>query len=195
MALIRCTCRHGWTDTLVERTRQNHHHQLHSCSRLISRSTRLRALAASQMMAGRDEGGGTGSARRRRERRLRSVLRHERMAVAVAWPRVCTAHSARRRPGPERWRSRTGTKRCDDRRLLHRGCGHQSCRIPRRRGVLGSTVASAMSSFGPRCPYAADGGTACGRLCAGFPRGGGGEGPRSGVHGVGPFWLLQVPGL
>ena len=32
----------------------------------------------------RDEGGGTGSARRRRERRLRSMLRHERMAVAMA---------------------------------------------------------------------------------------------------------------
>ena len=31
-----------------------------------------------------DSGGGTGSARRRRERRLRSFLRHERMAVAMA---------------------------------------------------------------------------------------------------------------
>ena len=31
-----------------------------------------------------DAGGGTGSARRRRERRLRSFLRHERMAVAMA---------------------------------------------------------------------------------------------------------------
>ena len=36
------------------------------------------------MMAGGDQGGGTGSARRRRERRLRSMLRHERMAVAMA---------------------------------------------------------------------------------------------------------------
>ena len=36
------------------------------------------------MMAGGDVGGGTGSARRRRERRLRSMLRHERMAVAMA---------------------------------------------------------------------------------------------------------------
>ena len=32
----------------------------------------------------RDAGGGTGCARRRRERRLRSFLRHERMAVAMA---------------------------------------------------------------------------------------------------------------
>ena len=26
MAIVRYTCRHGWTDTLVERARQNHHH-------------------------------------------------------------------------------------------------------------------------------------------------------------------------
>ena len=32
----------------------------------------------------RDGGGGTGSARRRTERRLRSMLRHEQMAVAMA---------------------------------------------------------------------------------------------------------------
>ena len=32
----------------------------------------------------REVGGGTGSARRRRERRLRSMPRHERMAVAMA---------------------------------------------------------------------------------------------------------------
>ena len=36
------------------------------------------------MAARVDEGGGTGCARRRRERRLRSHLRHEQMAVAMA---------------------------------------------------------------------------------------------------------------
>ena len=47
-------------------------------------------------MAERDEaGGGTGSARRRRERRLRSMLRHERMSVAMALAE-CTHHSAPR---------------------------------------------------------------------------------------------------
>ena len=29
VAIIRCTCRHGWTDTLVERTSQKHHHHNH----------------------------------------------------------------------------------------------------------------------------------------------------------------------
>ena len=43
----------------------------------------------------RDAGGGTGSARRRRERRLRSLLRHERMSVAMALAES-THHSAQR---------------------------------------------------------------------------------------------------
>ena len=43
----------------------------------------------------RDAGGGTGSARRRRERRLRSTLRHERMSVAMAFAES-THHSAQR---------------------------------------------------------------------------------------------------
>ena len=48
------------------------------------------------MMGERDDaGGGTGSARRRRERRLRSHLRHERMAVAMALAES-THHSAQR---------------------------------------------------------------------------------------------------
>ena len=47
------------------------------------------------MAARVDAGGGTGSARRRRERRLRSHLRHERMAVAMALAES-THHSAQR---------------------------------------------------------------------------------------------------
>ena len=43
----------------------------------------------------REAGGGTGSARRRRQRRLRSMLRHERMSVAMALAE-CTHHSAQR---------------------------------------------------------------------------------------------------
>ena len=43
----------------------------------------------------RDAGGGTGSARRWRERRLRSMLRHERMSVAMALAES-THHSAQR---------------------------------------------------------------------------------------------------
>ena len=50
------------------------------------------------MMAAHEaQGGGTGSARRRRERRLRSMLRHERMTVAMALAEM-THHSAPRRP-------------------------------------------------------------------------------------------------
>ena len=47
------------------------------------------------MAARVDAGGGTGCARRRRERRLRSHLRHERMAVAMALAES-THHSAQR---------------------------------------------------------------------------------------------------
>ena len=52
-------------------------------------------------------GGGTGRARRRRERRFRSLLRHERMAVAMAPAESLstTAHSTRRRQGPREARS------------------------------------------------------------------------------------------
>ena len=47
-------------------------------------------------MAARDlEGGGTGSAHRRRERRLRSMLRHERLVVAMALAETLR-HSAQR---------------------------------------------------------------------------------------------------
>ena len=47
------------------------------------------------MVVEREAGGGTGSARRRRERRLRSMLRHERMSVAMALAEN-TQHSAPR---------------------------------------------------------------------------------------------------
>ena len=48
-------------------------------------------------MAARDEGGGgTGSARRLGGRRLRSHLRHERMAVAMAF--VESLHHSAQRP-------------------------------------------------------------------------------------------------
>ena len=91
-----------------------------------------------------DAGGGTGSARRRRERRLRSMLRHERMAVAMALAENLH-HSAQR---PEKARAREVEEQ-DQHEALRRQKAPPpgSCRIPPRRGVLGSTVASAMSSF------------------------------------------------
>ena len=61
----------------------------------------------------RVEGGGTGSARRQRERRLRSMLRHERLAVAMAVAEALHHSSgpspARRPTGPgDRHQSRGG---------------------------------------------------------------------------------------
>ena len=54
-------------------------------------------------MAARDDvGGGTGCARRRRERRLRSHLRHERMAVEMALAE--STHSAQRQKTARAWR-------------------------------------------------------------------------------------------
>ena len=59
------------------------------------------------MMAAHDaQGGGTGSARRRRERRLRSMLRHERMSVAMALAEKLH-HSAQR---PEMARAGGGAR-------------------------------------------------------------------------------------
>ena len=87
----------------------------------------------------------SGAVRRRRQRRLRQWHRHERLAVQMALANAANQsaqpkrYGDRGRRGQERWRSR----------------------IPRRRGVLGSTVASAMSSW-------TDGGTAGGRFCAAF---------------------------
>ena len=75
---------HVHTRALHTYTHHHHHHHHHLRSHFGSRLiSRLRALAAGQLMAGRAEGCGTGSARRRRERRLRSMLRHE-QAVAMA---------------------------------------------------------------------------------------------------------------
>ena len=61
-------------------SRQNHHHQASVSGGFLSRGP-LKNFSG-QPMAARDAGG-AGSARRRRERRLRSMLRHERQTVAM----------------------------------------------------------------------------------------------------------------
>ena len=78
----------------------HNHHKAPSCSRVINSiwlpSFLWPLRVASLLMAARNEAGrGTGSARRRRQRRLRSHLRHERMAVAMALAEP-THHSAQR---------------------------------------------------------------------------------------------------
>ena len=121
-------------------------------------SNRLRDLCFSLRCTMMDDPSGRppagGVARWRRERRLRAQLRHEQQTVRMVlatvtsrWAPRTTAYGLRRQsPAPGRWRSEFRTPAYGHRRLLHRGCGRESCRIPRRRGVLGSTVASAMSS-------------------------------------------------
>ena len=79
---------------------------------------------------------GAGAARRRRERRLRSWWRHERMSIACA---VAEALGARTQsPEPERWRSASCTTRRGARSLLHRGRGRLRFRSCDRRHYLTS---------------------------------------------------------
>ena len=66
---------HTHTHTHTHTHHQHHHHQSHVSFKVGRVLTRFRAPAASQMVAGRD-GGGTGAARRRRERQLRAWQRH-----------------------------------------------------------------------------------------------------------------------
>ena len=79
--MTRDTCFH----THCQRPRQDHHH--HQTPIFLNRASRpasVLALVGVVAMAARGEGGGTGSARRGRERRLGPMLRHERMARAMA---------------------------------------------------------------------------------------------------------------
>ena len=99
---IRCMHRRLWTNILVVYHRPHHNHHNHHtrffkqvcvfflCDQLCSNLNGWLAMAARD-----DAGGGTGSARRRRERRLRSFLRHERTSVAMALAES-THHSAQR---------------------------------------------------------------------------------------------------
>ena len=71
------------TETCPLLTGQNHHHQAQTgCVAFCV--ARAFDPAVDMMHVERDEGGGTGRARRQRERRLLSMLRHELMAVAMA---------------------------------------------------------------------------------------------------------------
>ena len=148
-------------------------------------------------MAGRDGGGGTGSARRRRERRLCSMLRHERMAVAMA-----LAESLHHSAQPlEKARAREVEEQ-DQHEALRR----QEAPPPGKRpGVLQDPELQGRVErhcgvgyelvLAPDVPVLQMVEQSVGRFCAGFPRGGGGEGFGGGVSGTGPFRLPRLPGL
>ena len=72
----------------------HHHHQASDSSVSVSRVS-FGQNSAVAMFGDRDTAGGTGSARRRRERRLRAYLRYARMSVAMALAES-THHSAPR---------------------------------------------------------------------------------------------------
>ena len=101
---------------------------------------------------------GSGSARRRRERRLRSFLRHERMTVRMDLS-AALHHSSFRGAGPEMYdtprRQRTANSRVgpaeyyelssDDGRRTGRRSGQRHCLSRGRRRGTGGTMASRAS--------------------------------------------------
>ena len=81
-------------------------------------------------------GNTTGAAMRRRQRRLRSWLRHERMTVAMILQKSCTTpQEVRRLPGSGRRWCTTRTTPCGDRRHHLWGCGRAVSLSPGRRGA------------------------------------------------------------
>ena len=78
----------------AQRPHHLHHHQVQTGC-VASCVARVFVPAVDMMNVERDAGGGTGSARRRREGRLRSMSRHERMSVAMDLAES-THHSAQR---------------------------------------------------------------------------------------------------
>ena len=169
----------AWTDTSSRHTVST------TTTTTTKVQTGLRCLLCSlsfdlngRSMAERDDaGGGTGSARRRRERRFRSMLRHERMAVAMALAESLH-HSAQR---PEKAKAREVEEQ-DQHEALRR---EKAPPPGMRPGVLQDPAPQ--GRVGQHSGIAAVGGTAGGHFFAGFPRGGGREGSGGGVHGVGPF--------
>ena len=174
--IIRCLTFGGMDRHVIKTHRQNHHHHkaCDSSTRFLVCETVMIQNPADGSCAERALG--SGSARRRRERRLRSFLRHERMTVAAwSWPQPCTAlrsevqgprrttlHGARRRstPGRTRCSSSCSTK-------TPPGCGRPvwSSRRGHRSGFRGTPWSRWPTSLPwcrlPRCSCAADGGPGC----------------------------------
>ena len=132
-SLHECACmdRHARTTF----SPHHHHHQafhsrlhLHSCFAVIFLSGTQ--TGDTMMGVAHDGGGGTSCARRRRERRLRSFLRHERMAVTLHLAEALHHSSgASLEPVAERREEEVEAEVVydahGDRSSLHRGCGRE----------------------------------------------------------------------
>ena len=108
-AQAQCRTSGGMDRHVVKTHRQNHHHHHHQASDSSVSVSRVSfgQNSAVAMLGERDAAGGTGSARRRRERRLRSWAKHERLSIAMALSTVThhsfqvgTAYDALRSPKP-----------------------------------------------------------------------------------------------
>ena len=118
-----------------------HHHQGSNRFALLLVSLFCSNLDGWLAMAERDDaGGGTGSARRRRERRLRSFLRHERMSVAKALAES-THHSAQRQK----------TARAGERARVEL-YGDDPEQLPPRRQVQSTSFSTSMKHLPPGAP-------------------------------------------
>ena len=73
---------HGWIDTCALKVRLHHNHHNQHTGVGVHRSALVLTVPETQVVAMSDH---AGAAKWRRERRLRSWLRHERMTVAVDW--------------------------------------------------------------------------------------------------------------
>ena len=130
----------------ITATSSLHHHHHQGSNRLRVLFVSPFSLTQRAPMEGGRVGRGEGSARRRRERRLRASWRHEQASVSAAvvsalhhscdvGPVLYEALRGHKKTTEGRWRSTRRTPAYGHRRLLHRGSGRASCRSPGRSGA------------------------------------------------------------
>ena len=145
--IVRCMHAVVWRNMSLPSSRPHHHHQSSfvqtgsTCPRATRRNGRLRSAMA-------DCAGGA----RRRERRLRSWAKHERLSVAMALVEA-SHHSAPRRPKTARAEEGGGftscTTACGHRSDLHRGSGRPSLRSLSRSGATAACGAPQRTACRP----------------------------------------------
>ena len=174
--LISCICAHRWTDTCAlhsVRTTTTTGAILFKGDQFILVAHDCWPLRAVVVMSARDDAdGGTGSARRRRERRLRSMLRHEQQSIRLALA-TFTHHSAQRQKmarAGERVRVEQLPRRQVHSTSFSTSTKHLPPGAPGLTGSRRSGLRGPAAHRGPdhrctdaRCSCAADGATAVGR--------------------------------